>query len=162
MSTNVLPTLLGDGAALAPRIRDQIVALEQAMGAVPGAVFGDTALCPLTHHFADGVYIREIFIPKGTLVVGKVHRYRHYNVLLQGHVIVLTEQGGREEIVAPCSLISEPGTKRAVYAIEDTLWQTVHANPHELRDLAALEAEIICPSFAAYEAHRAAREGETP
>jgi len=40
--------------------------------------------CTLKHHFAEyleeygsGVYARELFIPKGVTIVGKIHRYSH-------------------------------------------------------------------------------------
>jgi hypothetical protein len=158
MPHNALPALFNADTALAPQIRDQIVALEAAMAAVPGAVFGDSEENPLIHRWADGIYVREIFIPKGTLIVGKLHRHRHPNVLLKGEVIVVTEGGGREHLVAPLAMISEAGTKRVVYALEDTTWVTFHHNPHELRDIAALEEQIIAPSYAALDAGRAEAE----
>ena len=29
---------------------------------------------PVTHNFADGVYVRELLIPKDSLIIGKRHR----------------------------------------------------------------------------------------
>ncbi len=109
-------------------IRAQIGALEAALLAHPEARVGAAlhALCPLTHTFAEGFYLREIFIPKGTVLTGAIHRFAHPNVLLSGEVIVVTEHGGREHLKAPLALISKAGTKRAVYAVEDTRWVTVH------------------------------------
>ena len=31
-----------------------------------------TKLCPLKHTFSDGIYVREIFIPAGMFIVGKL------------------------------------------------------------------------------------------
>jgi hypothetical protein len=31
--------------------------------------------CPVTHHFGPGVYIREVKIPAGSLVLGHKHQY---------------------------------------------------------------------------------------
>jgi len=126
------------------------VQFEETMGQIPGAVFGDSDLCPLTHTFAEGIYVREIFIPAGTIVVGKIHKYEHPNFLLRGSVIVVTEEGGSEHLVAPLSLISPAGTKRVVVALEDTVWVTVHATT--LTDPQAIEAEIIAKSYEDYEA----------
>jgi hypothetical protein len=151
-----------DTTALALVIREKIVALEQAISTLPGAVFGDTSLCPLVHLFAEGVYARRIFIPAGTLIVGKIHKEAHFNMLLEGEVLVVTETGGHEHLVAPLFMMSLPGTKRAVYAIENTTWITVHSNVDNTQDIAVLESRIICPSYAAYEAERAAREEELP
>lgn len=107
-------------------VRAQIGALQDALSQHPDAVFGDSDLCPLKHSFADGVYVREIFIPKGTVLTGKIHKYSHPNFLMHGEVIVVTESGGREQLKAPLAMISPAGTKRAVYALEDTVWITVH------------------------------------
>lgn len=97
---------------------------------------------PPIHHFADGLYGREILIPKGTVLTGKVHRGEHLNFLMKGDITVWTEDG-MKRLQAPAVIISKPGTKRVGYAHEDTIWITVHAS-HET-DLAQLEAELIVP-----------------
>lgn len=135
----VFPEVLGDIK------RGDILELEGALSKVDGAVFGDSALCPLKHSFADGVYVREIFIPKGTVLTGKIHRHSHPNFLMSGEVIVVTEGGGREHLKAPQSIISEAGTKRAVLALEDTIWVTVHVTDET--DLKKIEDFVIAPSY---------------
>lgn len=88
--------------------------------------------CPLTHFFTPvdekfgcSVYGRQMFIPAGTLIVGKIHRHSHINIILKGAIAVSTEFG-QEMFHAPHTFISEPGTKRAVRAMTDTIWMTVH------------------------------------
>ena len=49
--------------------RQDILDLEEILEQQDGAFFGDTVNCPLKHSFADGIYVREIFIPKGRLNV---------------------------------------------------------------------------------------------
>jgi len=105
--------------------------------------------CPLTHHFAPGLYAREILLPKDSLVVGKIHKHAHVNNISKGSVIVYTEFG-KEEYHAPCQFISKPGTKRAVYALEDTIWTTYHTT-NEI-DLEIIEADVIAKDFEEYEA----------
>lgn len=95
---------------------------------------------PTSHHFAQGVYIREVRIPKGALVVGRRHKTEHLNIVSQGRIAVLTDEGPKI-IEAPCTLLSKPGIKRVGYALEDTVWSTVH--PTEERDLEKLEAQFI-------------------
>jgi hypothetical protein len=34
-----------------------------------------------------------MFIPKGTVIIGKIHRHQHLNFILQGKVSVATEFG---------------------------------------------------------------------
>jgi hypothetical protein len=97
-----------------------------------------------THHFAPGIYAREIFIPKGTLLTGKIHKTDHINVLSQGEITVLTDQG-MKRLTAPCTFVAAAGTKRAGYAHEDSVWTTFHASQET--DLERLEDELIAPSF---------------
>lgn len=93
-----------------------------------------------THYFSDGIYAREIFIPKGTLLVGKIHKTQHLNICSQGEISVLTENG-MQRIKAPFTMSCPPGTKRIGYAHENTVWTTIHGT-HET-DLDALENELI-------------------
>ena len=124
-------------------IREQIGAFENCLAETEGAQFGD--VLPLKHSFAPGIYVREIFIPKGTLLTGKIHRHAHPNFLMSGVVDVVTEDGGIERLEAPMSMISSAGTKRAVYAIEDTTWITVHATNET--DLDKIEKEVITDDY---------------
>jgi len=105
---------------------------------------------PLQHRFADGVYAREMLIPAGHLIVGKIHKFGHLNVITKGLVSVLTEFGV-ETLQAPTTFISKPGTKRVVYAHEDTVWTTFHGTQHTTPD--EVEADIICKTFAEYDAY---------
>lgn len=103
---------------------------------------------PLKHTFTDGVYVREIFIPKGLIVVGKIHRHEHLNFISRGEVTVVTEHEGVERLIGPCTIISKAGTKRVLYTHEDTVWTTVHANPENITDLSVLEGGIITKTYA--------------
>ena len=100
--------------------------------------------CPVKHIFAPGVYAREIFIPAGSLVVGKIHKHAHLNFITKGRVKVATETGARE-YEAPYTFVSEVGTKRAVYAIEDTIWTTIHVTDET--DLEKIEDYVIAKSY---------------
>ena len=111
--------------------------------------------CTLKHYFTPKdekygccTYAREMLIPKGTLIIGKIHRHQHLNFISKGKVIVYTEFG-EKHLEAPCTFISEIGLKRAVFAEEDTLWTTVHLTEHEGEEnLDKVEDEVISPSYA--------------
>ena len=105
---------------------------------------------PLKHTFTTGVYVREIFIPKDSVIVGKIHRHDHINFISYGDVTVLTKDG-LKRIIGPCTMVSTAGTKRALYAHEVTVWTTIHANPTEERDLEKLEDFIIAKTYNALE-----------
>lgn len=110
-------------------MREKILALERVLENTPGAISGEQHLAeimPLKHSFSNGIYVREIFIPKGMIVVGRIHKHEHPNFLLQGSVIVATESQGLQKLTAPVSMISPAGTKRALITLEDVIWVTVH------------------------------------
>jgi hypothetical protein len=96
------------------------------------------------HHFAPGAYAREIGLPAGALVVGKIHRHAHINVVSWGRALVATPEGVLE-IEAPYTFVSQPGTKRVVLALTDVVWTTVHVTDET--DLDRIEAEVIAPGF---------------
>ena len=103
------------------------------------------AACPVQHHFAPGAYGREMTIPAGLVVVGKIHKHAHINVISKGRVQVFTEQDGVLELAAPYTFVSSPGTKRVVHVLEETVWTTVHVT--DKTDLAEIEREVIATDF---------------
>jgi hypothetical protein len=127
---------LTDPAAM----REKILALENTMRQMPQVEI------QTTHHFAPGIYMREIFIPKGVTLTGKIHRTEHMNILSQGDLSVLTENGIKR-LKASTVVKSHPGIKRVGYAHEDSVWITVHPNPSDERDTAKLEETLIARSF---------------
>jgi len=86
---------------------------------------------PVVHHFAHGVYGRECFIERGQIIAGRIHKTEHINVISQGSVDVVIDNVLTGEIVkatyeAPCHFVSPAGTKRMIFANEDTIWTTFH------------------------------------
>lgn len=98
----------------------------------------------INHHFGGGIYAREMLIPAGTLITGKIHKHEHISVMTKGRLRIATEDGP-VEISAPYISVSPPGTKRAVYALEDSIWICFHAT--EERDLEKIESQFIAKDF---------------
>jgi hypothetical protein len=113
----------------------------------------DSELFPLKHTFADGVYIRQMSMNKDTLVIGAIHNHLHVWFLLSGIITVATEDVN-EEYVAPCYIVSTPGTKRVIYANEDSIFVNVHKNPTNCKDIGTLEEEIVSATFEEYEEYK--------
>lgn len=80
---------------------------------------------PVRNTFSGGVYARELFIPKGTMLIGKVHLTEHLNICLQGDLTFLTVDGPKR-IKAPAMFSAPAGTKKLAYANEDSVWVNVH------------------------------------
>jgi hypothetical protein len=132
-----------------PPTREAILRLEEYLRA-----FEQLDL-PLKHTFAPGQYAREIFLPKGCIVVGKIHKHAHLNIVSRGHVTVVTEFGPREIDAreGPVTFTSDAGSKRALVCHEDTIWTTIHLT--QSTDLAEIEREIIAPGYAELDAFMA-------
>lgn len=99
--------------------------------------------CPLAHTFMPGLYMREIFMPKGSKVTSKIHKHRHPYFVLKGTVRVWIDGMGWQLIKAPFKGITEPGTRRVLDVLEDTIWVTVHSNPDDTEDLSIIEERLI-------------------
>lgn len=126
-------------------IREKVAIMEAEMLHMPQVV-----MTPV-HHFAEGLYARELLIPAGTVIVGKVHLAEHLNFLMKGDITVWTDDG-MKRLQAPCILKSRPGVKRVGLTHEDTIWVTVHATDEiEGCDVVALENKLTVPTMADYD-----------
>lgn len=105
---------------------------------------------PLKHTFADGVYVRQMDMKAGSAVVGAIHNHLHVWFLLTGRLAVATEDS-TEEFIAPCYVLAKPGSKRVIYAIEDSIFVNVHKNPKNIKNIEKLEKEIVSLTFEDYE-----------
>ena len=112
--------------------------LEAAMREMPQAEL------PTQHYFADGMYCRVLPRPKNCLIVGKVHLKEHFYMVVSGCVRVTTDTGVRD-VKAPEVIVSKPGTKRAVLALEDSVCLTVHRLDEVTQDLDKIELQLVEP-----------------
>lgn len=99
--------------------------------------------CPVRHAFTPGLYIREITMPAGTVVTSATHKTRHPFIISKGRVRVVSESEGAVEYEAPHRGITEPGTRRLLLVIEETVWTTFH--PTQKTDVEEIAKEILEP-----------------
>lgn len=127
-----------------PQIQN-IMALQEEMMSWPEEM---KYIPPVNHHFAPGLYAREMMIPKGTLIVGKIHKHAHLNHISYGKICVSTFEGV-VCLEGPLTMVSPVGVKRVVYALEDTLWTTFHVT--EETDLEKIEHYVIAKEYSEIE-----------
>lgn len=147
---------VGKNAPHKVNFRQDILTVQEGMQKMiaDGVIESTLEDCTLRHYFTPKddeygccTYAREMFIPKGTLIIGKIHRHQHLNFISKGKVTVFTEFG-EKHLEGPCTFVSEVGLKRAVFAEEDTIWTTVHLTKFEnMSDLDKIEDEVIAPSY---------------
>jgi|TARA_R100001460_G_scaffold10965_1_gene25726 hypothetical protein len=110
----------------------------------------DTKVFPLKHTFADGIYVRQMSMEEGSCVIGAIHNHLHVWFLLTGCISVATEDV-IEDYIAPCYVVATPGTKRVIYANEDSIFVNIHKNPNNNKNIEELEKEIVSASYEEYE-----------
>lgn len=98
---------------------------------------------PLNHLFTPGLYIREVLLPKGTLLTSKIHMTEHPFVISRGLVSVWSGIEGEKPMLfgAPYTGVTKSGTRRIIYAHEDTIWSTFHVTKET--DIEKIERDII-------------------
>ncbi len=120
-------------------VRGQIVALETEL------LKHEQIELETLHHYAHGTYTRELRIPKGCVITGKIHRHSCINILAKGKIRVVTEEDDYD-IEAPFTFVSGAGIKKAAYVLEDAVWINVH--PWNGTDnLEQIEHEVIVPTY---------------
>tara|TARA_R110000824_G_scaffold136833_1_gene300667 strand:+ start:1654 stop:2121 length:468 start_codon:yes stop_codon:yes gene_type:complete len=102
------------------------------------------------HTFADGIYVRQMTIEEGDVIMGAIHKHLHVWFLLSGNITVLTN-GELKEYQAPCTVLSEPGVKRVIYGNEESIFTNVHKNPTNTEDVRELEKQIVALNYEEYE-----------
>ena len=115
-------------------VSDKIDALTKEMAALPQVD------CPVQHFFGPSIYIREMVIPAGTVIVGKYHKEDHLCSMIEGRMVVLGEDGVQREVVAPCVFMAKKGRKTA-YIIETVRFQNIYST--EETDVEKLEQMLV-------------------
>ncbi len=79
---------------------------------------------PVLSNNINGMYTRQILIPKDTLLTGRVHLADYVDIMLSG-----ATPEGVKRYTGYNVFHGKAGRKRAGYAHEDTHWITVHNTP---------------------------------
>ena len=109
------------------------------------------AHCKTDHYFADGIYLRQIIIPEGTLLTGAVHLTESLDIMVYGDLIVTTEDG-RKRITKPGSIfVSKIGRKKVIYALKEAIWLTLQAvEDVKTKTIDEIEKELCVDSYTEY------------
>lgn len=107
-----------------PAIQQDIISAVASLPKVP---------CPVSHFFAPGIYVREMLIPAGTIVIGQYHKDEHLCNLLSGIIVLYKEDQKPKKLMAQQTFISGPGHKIG-FALTDVKFQNCYPNPDNIRD----------------------------
>jgi len=81
----------------------------------------------------DGVYLRELTVPKGTLLIGHTHKNSHLFVVLKGKAKIITTY---ENLIVKQGdiLKTKPYTKKIGIVYEDSSFLNIYKNPDNLTE----------------------------
>ncbi len=109
-----------------------------------------TEYIPVSHEFADQLYVRSMKMSKGQLVKGAIHNDSHVWFLMTGKVSI---KNNNKIVIheAPCYTISKAGSQRYIYAHENSIFINVHKNPSNTQDIKKIEQELVSLTQEQYE-----------
>jgi mannose-6-phosphate isomerase-like protein (cupin superfamily) len=94
------------------------------------------------HTFHNGMYCRKMHIPRGSVIVSKVHRTEHLFIGCVGELEVAGE--GESYVIRPGDIVcSAVGTRRAVFALTDVVVMTIHRT--NVCSVDQIESELMEP-----------------
>ena len=136
-------------------VRAWIMAVTNKLLALPQ---GDHLEMEVKHTIDNGMYMRELFIPKGSFLVGKIHKVPCLNIVSKGDISVITETGSAR-VQAGYTVASPAGIQKMGYAHEDTVFINVFRTDET--DLEKIEQLIAFDSYEAASAECIANTKET-
>lgn len=80
----------------------------------------------INHHFSEGLYAKETFIPYDSFLMQHKHSYSHLAILAKGRVLVKVDDDIME-YKAPACINVAANKHHSVKALEDCVWYCVHA-----------------------------------
>ena len=98
-------------------------------------------VAPIKHSFSDQLYMRQMKMPSGSLIVSAMHHTDHFWFLMTGRILVTTN-GETIEHIAPCFEKSLKGAKRLIECIEECVFINVHKNPTNTRKIKEIEQSL--------------------
>ena len=80
--------------------------------------------CPEENFFGPNVYIKQVTMPAGSVIIGKSHKIEHICNMISGRMILVDSNGDKKELVAPMTFVAPKGRKVA-YIVETVVFQNI-------------------------------------
>jgi hypothetical protein len=105
----------------------------------------------LEHTFTPGLYTRELSMPKGGLLISRIHIFEHPFILSKGEISIYDGEKVLR-IKAPYRGITKPGTKRIIYMHDDSILTTFHVTDKCTLEDVDVNGVITCETFEEFDA----------
>jgi len=143
-----MSTVLERVAARYPMTRDQKIDVLEAEVMKQPAEFRAQFAPVIVHHFAPGLYAREMRLPKGAFISSRVHKFPGLSILSKGSMALYMEDGTTQIVREGFHIVAPAGARRAAIALEDVVWTCMH--PTDETDLEKIEAQVTAATPAEY------------
>lgn len=94
----------------------------------------------IVHNFSDGLYAKQMTIPKGFVAGQHSHTFSHLSVLAKGKVVVKTDTD-EQTYEAPACIEIKKQTNHMITALEDAVWFCIHATDEQ--DITRIDEVLI-------------------
>lgn len=91
----------------------------------------------VVHHFSDGICVREMHAPAGSIILGATHKTNHIIMLLEGKMQIGIN-GDSRLFEAPCTFEALAGSQKIGFAYTDCVVSNVF--PTDSRDVEEIES----------------------
>jgi hypothetical protein len=140
-------------------LTDKIAALESAMyeqfeNGNEDVVVGNSDMFPLNHSFSEGVYIREMLMPKDGLIVGKIFKCSHHFILLKGKLLITMPGEETKLYAAPSWFTCSSNVRRVLLSLEDSVFMNVLPNPDNETNIDILEERLLKDNYKAFKLNK--------
>lgn len=98
------------------------------------------------HFFSDGLYAKQMSLPKGYEAISHAHHYNHLSLLAAGKVILRTDDS-EVEYTAPAMIEIAAGVHHSITATENVVWYCIHATDAtepDAVDEVLIKKEALC------------------
>jgi quercetin dioxygenase-like cupin family protein len=94
------------------------------------------------HYFSDGIYAKQMSLPKGHTATSHMHVYDHLSILAQGEVEVALN-GVKTLFKAPACIDIKAGIEHEINALEDSVFYCIHAISETDKQLNNIDEVLI-------------------
>jgi quercetin dioxygenase-like cupin family protein len=92
------------------------------------------------HHFSDGLYAKEMHVPKDFLIQKHSHSFSHLSILAKGKIVVIKDNDTLI-VEAPACLEIEKEVIHGIRALTDCVWFCIHATDE--KDVSKVDKVLI-------------------
>jgi len=86
----------------------------------------------LKESYSGGLYARQITIKAGALITGRIYRFDHIEIMLEGDIVILSADGTKNRYTGFNTIEAKSGKRQAGLALKDTTWTTLCRVPEDI------------------------------